>query len=139
MSEAQDDQAQHRRAGDIYTDVNEFDRLRAEVHRLAGAQHDCGLKVAIVERDLVTLRADVLSIRQAAATQGDVQMLKSEIATIRNTGATSYELKAFTELINLKLAHINDDLVMIKSTMYKGVGIIVTAVLLAVLALVLKQ
>lgn len=105
--------------GDLTDNPNEIAVLRARLHGMANDVQNHGVKLELHNLELANL--------------------KESIKTLADNTATSDQLTAATQIVQLKLDRMGDDVSTMKSAMVWTVRVVVGAVLLAVIALVIRS
>jgi CHASE3 domain sensor protein len=118
---------------------NEMDRARARIHNLADKVqgHEIFIEkqreiLARVEKEVTTMRMEF--IQQVASVRADATQ---QVTALRADSATKTELSAFTALATEKMGNLQKSIDKANDTLGKVAWIVITAVIMAVLGLVI--
>ena len=100
-------------------DNSELNQMRRRTHDLADVVHAHGIKI-----ELHTMA---------------IANLKECIDTIRQTSATSEQMRAVVELVTAKLDHLTEKFDSVNQMVTWAIRIVIGAVILGVLAMVIKS
>ncbi len=107
-------------------DLEVIEKFRARFHNLADKVHGHELKVA-------ELRLQVNYLLESFKGMASAAQLTAAVATIEQ------KLSAESKVLTLQIGHIHEDVSSIKRGIWWVIGIVIGAVILAVLAFVLKR
>jgi hypothetical protein len=96
---------------------------------------------ATVTRSRVHKLADVVQVHEATIKEQNVLLtvLGNEVETLKQTVATKQHVQSGIDLLTLKIDHLGQTMDPIKRVVYGAVGVILLAVLVALVALVVIQ
>lgn len=100
------------------TNAGEIKSIRQRLHDLSDVMHARGLDVARHELE--------------------IQGMKAAIENLSEKTATRDQLESASSIMTLKLNQVSDDVVEVRRWIIAGVSIVLTSVIIAVIALVLR-
>jgi hypothetical protein len=103
---------------DLTDNPNEISVLRQRQHALADAVHQHGIKLELHSLELLNV--------------------KKAMELLAASAATGEQLASATQIVQLKLDRLGDDVSTMKNAMVWAVRLVVGAVIMAVIALVLR-
>lgn len=129
--------AAHHDDGEMF-DGDESKRLRARIHNLADKVQGHEIFLETHRSELARNKEEILELRRTVVYQPQFQNISQDLSDLRIAAATKSELVSEKMLINSKLDAMEKNLNGIREAFGWGMKIIVGAVLMALLALVLK-
>lgn len=119
-------------------DDNEAKRIRARIHNLADKVQGHEIFLETHRSEIARNKEDLIELRRTVVFQSQFQNISQDLSDLRIVAATKAELVSEKMLINSKLDSMEKNLNAIREAFGWGIKIIVGAVIMALMALVLK-
>lgn len=100
------------------THEDDIQKIRQRLHNISDTVHAHGMRLELQGLEITNVKKQVEGLQQSMA--------------------TSQQLESASELVQLKLDHVAGEINQIKRFILGGIGITLTAVLVAVLSLVVR-
>lgn len=97
---------------------DDLQKIRVRLHHISDTVHGHGMRLELHSLELVNI--------------------KKTIEGLEETMATSTQLESLSELMQVKLDHVSDELSAIRKVLLWAAGLILSAVVMAVVSLVVK-